>query len=106
MPDYVIDVDPAHRVFRIPIRKVVTDQVVFDAYRSVKRLAAQGGPYTTLADCSQVEDLKLTAETVRSLALGVPVVPAGRPRASGRQQQQPDKAGSVGVRLHSPKDSR
>ena len=80
MPDYVIDLDPVHGVLRITIRKVVTDQVVLDVYRSVKRLAAQGGPYTTLADCSQVEDLKLSAETIRSLALGVPAVPAGRPR--------------------------
>jgi hypothetical protein len=80
MPDYVIDLDPVHRVFRITIRKVVTDRLVLDVYRSVKRLAAQGGPYATLADCSQVEDLKLSAETVRSLALGVPAVPAGRPR--------------------------
>ena len=80
MPDYVIDLDPVHEVLRITIRKVVTDQVVLDVYRSVKRLAAQGGPYATLADCSQVEDLKLSAETIRSLALGVPAVPAGRPR--------------------------
>jgi hypothetical protein len=50
----------------------VTDQVVLDVYRSVKRLAAKGGPYVTLADCSQVEDLKLSAETIRSLALGFP----------------------------------
>jgi len=66
--------------FVSPLRKFVTDQVILDMYRSVKRLAAQGGPYATLANCSQVEDLKLSAETIRSLALGVPAVPAGRPR--------------------------
>jgi len=108
MPDYVIDLDPVHGVLRITIRKVVTDQVVLDVYRSLKRLAAKGGPYATLADCSQVEDLKLSAETIRSLALGVPAVPAGRPRVVvvnrivmyGLARMFESTRTSMGVRFH------
>jgi hypothetical protein len=80
MPDYVIDLDPIHQVLRLTIRKVLTDQVVLDAYRSIGQLASQGGPYAAIFDGSEVRDVKLSADTVRSLALGVPAVPAGRPR--------------------------
>jgi len=80
MPDYVIDLDPIHQVLRLTIRKVLTDQVVLDAYRSIGRLASQGGPYAAIFDGSEVRDVKLSADTVRSLALGAPAVPAGRPR--------------------------
>jgi hypothetical protein len=80
MPDYVIDLDPIHQVLRLTISKVLTDQVVLDAYRSIGRLASQGGPYAAIFDGSEVRDVKLSADTVRSLALGAPAVPAGRPR--------------------------
>ena len=82
MPDYVIDLDPIHQVLRLTIRKVLTDQVVLDAYRSIGRLASQGGPYAAIFDGSEVQDVKLSADTVRSLALGAPAVPAGRPRVA------------------------
>jgi hypothetical protein len=56
--------------------------MALDAYRSLGRLAAQGGPYSAIIDCSRVEDLKLSAETVRSLAMGDLAVPGGRPRVA------------------------
>jgi hypothetical protein len=80
MSDYVIDLDPVHQVLRLTMSKVLTDQVALDAYRSVGRLASQGGPYAAIFDGSEVQDVKLSADTVRSLALGAPAVPAGRPR--------------------------
>jgi hypothetical protein len=80
VPDYVIDLDPIHQVLRVTHSKVLTDQVALDAYRSLGRLAAQGGPYASITDFSQVKDMKLSADAVRSLALEAPVVPGGRPR--------------------------
>jgi hypothetical protein len=80
MSDYVIDLDPVHQVLRLTMSKVLTDQVALDAYRSIGRLASQGGPYAAIFDGSEVQDVKLSADTVRSLALGAPAVPAGRPR--------------------------
>ena len=65
---------------RLTIRKILTDHVVLDAYRSIGLLASQGGPYAAIFDGSEVQDVKLSADTVRSLALGAPAVPAGRPR--------------------------
>src|SRR5215467_3358771 len=80
MPDYVIDLDPVQQVLRVSLPKVVTDQMVRDAYHSLARLAATEGPYAAITDCSGVQDLKLSADTVRSLAHEPPAVPAGRPR--------------------------
>jgi hypothetical protein len=80
MPDYVIDLDPIHQVLRLTLREVLTDQLLLDAYHALQRLAAQGGPYAAIFDGSEVRDVKLSADTVRSLALGAPAVPAGRPR--------------------------
>jgi hypothetical protein len=82
MPDYVIDLDPTHQVLRLTIPKVLTDQVALDAYRSIGRLASHGAPYAAIFDGSKVQDVKLSADTVRSLALKAPAVPAGRPRVS------------------------
>jgi hypothetical protein len=45
MPDYVIDLNPIHLVLRVTFRKVVTNQVVLDAYHSLRRVAAHAGPY-------------------------------------------------------------
>ena len=82
MPDYVIDLDPIHQVLRLTIRKVLTDRVALEAYRAMGRLASQGGPYAAIFDGSEVRDVKLSADTVRSLALGAPAVPGGRPRVA------------------------
>jgi hypothetical protein len=80
MADYVIDLDPIHQVLRLTLREVLTDQLLLDAYGSIGRVASQGGPYAAIFDGSEVRDVKLSADTVRSLALGAPAVPAGRPR--------------------------
>src|SRR5690349_15446251 len=82
MPDYVIDLDPIHQVLRLTIGKVLTDQVVLEANSAIGRLASQGGPYAAIFDGSAVRDVKLSTDTVRSLALGAPAVPAGRPRVA------------------------
>jgi len=82
MPGYVIDLDPLHQVLRLTINEALTDQVLLDAYRSIGRLTSQGGPYAAIFDGSEVRDVKLSADTVRSIALGAPAVPAGRPRVA------------------------
>jgi len=46
----------------------LTDQVVLNAYHSIGQLASQGGPYAAIFDGSEVRDVKLSADTVRSLA--------------------------------------
>jgi hypothetical protein len=82
MSDYVIDLDPIHQVLRLTIRNVLTDQVVLDAYRSMGRLVSQGGPDAAIYDGSELRDVKLSADTVRSPALGAPAVPAERLRVA------------------------
>ena len=80
IPEYTIDLDPTHQVLRVTHGEVVTDQIALDGYRALGRLAAQGGPYALITDCSEVKELKLSADTARYLALAPPAVPAGRPR--------------------------
>ena len=80
MSAFVIDLDPIRQVLRLTIREVLTDRVVLDVYQSMMRLASRGGPYAAIFDGSKVQEVKLSADTIRNLALGVPAVPAGRPR--------------------------
>ena len=83
MENYVIDLDPVHQVFRITLPYIVTDQMAVDAYRTVGRLAAQGGPYASITDFSEVLKLKLSADTVRHLAHQAPPVSlSARPRVA------------------------
>jgi hypothetical protein len=78
--DYVVDLDPTHRVLRITVMTTVTDEVFSDLYRSVARLASEGGPYAAILDFSQTVDFPVSTETLRDFAAMRPAVPAGRPR--------------------------
>jgi hypothetical protein len=78
--DYLIDFDPTHRVIRLTVTKPLTDESLTDAYRSLSHVAANGGPYGSILDFSQVGDFSLSANTLRVLASTAPAVPVGRPR--------------------------
>jgi hypothetical protein len=81
--NYIIDLDPVHQVFRITLPYIVTDQMAVDAYRSFRRLAAQGGPYASITDFSEVLKLNLSADIVRHLAHQAPPVSLStRPRVA------------------------
>jgi hypothetical protein len=78
--DYVIDLDPTHRVLRLTVTSAFTDETWMDAYRIAKRLASQGGPYAGITDLSQVVDFRVSSDTMRTLAKSGPVLPGGRPQ--------------------------
>ena len=78
--DYVVDLDPTHRVLRTTVTTAVTDESFQEIYRSVARLSATGGPYASILDLSQVVDFPVSTETIRTFAATSPAVPGGRPR--------------------------
>jgi hypothetical protein len=78
--DYVVDLDPTHRVLRITVTTTVTDQGLKEYYRTITRLASRGGPYAAITDFSQVVDCPVSTNTIRELAATIPAVPGGRPR--------------------------
>jgi len=78
--DYVVDLDPTHRVLRTTVTTAVTDESFQEIYRSVARLSATGGPYASILDLSQVVDFPVSPETIRVFAATSPAVPGERPR--------------------------
>jgi hypothetical protein len=74
----VVDLDPTHRVLRITLTTVLTDELGWEVYRTVARLASRGGPYAAIGDLSQVVAFPISTDTVRHLAAMPPAVPAGR----------------------------
>jgi hypothetical protein len=75
--DFVVDLDPTHRVLRITITTALTDEAAKGIYQGVARLASQGGPYAAITDFSQVVSFPLSADTVRALAASAPPIPLG-----------------------------
>jgi hypothetical protein len=75
--EFVVDLDPTHRVLRITVTAALTDEAGRDIYRAVARLASRGGPYAAITDLSQVVDFPITANTVRALAATDPAIPLG-----------------------------
>ena len=78
--DYRIDLDPAHRVIRLTVTAVVTEELAEECYQSVSFIASRGGPYAAIFDLSGVIAATLSPDAVRGLAARAPAVPAGRPR--------------------------
>jgi len=78
--DYRIDLDPAHRVIRLTVTAVVTEELAEECYQSVSFIASRGGPYAAIFDLSGVTGATLSPDAVRGLAGRAPAVPAGRPR--------------------------
>jgi hypothetical protein len=75
--DFVVDLDPKHRVLRITVTTALTDKAGKEIYQAVARLASRGGPYAAITDLSQVVDFPISAETVRALAATGPAIPLG-----------------------------
>jgi len=75
--EFVVDLDPKHRVLRITVTAALTDESARNIYRAVAQLALQGGPYAVITDFSQVVDFPLSAETIRSLAASALPIPLG-----------------------------
>src|SRR5215472_17451610 len=78
--DYRIDLDPAHRVIRLTVTAVVTEELAEECYQSVSFIASRGGPYAAIFDFSAVTGTTLSPDAVRGLAGRAPAVPAERPR--------------------------
>src|SRR5215467_13093499 len=78
--DYSIDLDPEHRVIRLTIKAIVTEELAEDCYTSLSFIASRGGPYAAIFDLSGVIAATLSPDAVRGLAARAPAVPAGRPR--------------------------
>ena len=78
--DYSIDLDPEHRVIRLTIKAIVTEELAEDCYKSLSFIASRGGPYAAIFDLSGVTGTTLSPDAVRGLAGRAPAVPAGRPR--------------------------
>ena len=78
--DYVIDLDPTHRVLRATVTGAFTDEGWTELYRTTERLASQDGPYAGILDLSQAADFPISPKTIRALAATNPAIPAGRPR--------------------------
>ena len=78
--DYRIDLDPAHRVIRLTVTAVVSEELAEECYQSVSFIASRGGPYAAIFDLSGVTGTTLSPDAVRGLAGRAPAVPAGRPR--------------------------
>jgi hypothetical protein len=77
LTDYVIDLDPTHRVLRLTAGKTLTDANLVEMCTTMARFASQGGRYAAIFDGSAVVDATVSAQTVRSLAAKAPAVPAG-----------------------------
>jgi hypothetical protein len=77
LTDYVIDLAPAHRVLRLTVGKALTDAILAEMYTTMAQVASQGGPYSSIFDCSAVVESTITAPTMRRLAGESPAVPTG-----------------------------
>ena len=73
----MVDLDPIHRVLRITVTSALTDESCAEMYRTVGRLASQGGPYAAITDLSQVADFPVSSDAVKALAATAPAIPLG-----------------------------
>jgi hypothetical protein len=81
--DYVVDLDPTHRVLRITITTALTDEACTNIYRALERLGSQGGPYkAAIVDLTQVVDFPVSAETIRAFAATGQAIPGQGPRVT------------------------
>ena len=79
--DYAVDLDPTHRVLRITVATVLTDEACTNIYWGIKRLVSPAGPYKgSILDLTQVVDFPVSSDTIRALASNGPAVPGGGPR--------------------------
>jgi hypothetical protein len=79
--NYVIDLDPTHRVLRLTITTaVITEELAEDCYRSLSLVASRGGPYAAIFNLFGVTSTTLSPDAVRGMARRAPAVPRGRTR--------------------------
>jgi len=70
--DYRIDLDPTHRVLRVTVGRVLTDELAREVRQTMVRLASRGGPYAVITDLSEVEDDRLTPKSPQNWRQQVP----------------------------------
>jgi len=58
--DYRIDLDPTHRVIRLTVTAVVTEELAEACYQSLWFIASRGGPYAAIFDLSGVTGTTLS----------------------------------------------
>jgi hypothetical protein len=79
--DFVIDLDPTHRVLRLTITSaLLTNELVDACYQTLLLVSSCGDLYAAIFDLSGVTGTTLSSEAVRSLASRAPAVPEGRNR--------------------------
>jgi hypothetical protein len=79
--DYVIDLDPRHRVIRAAITApVLTEELAEEYYQSLSLFASRGGPYAAIYDFSGVTSTTLSPTAVRGFARCPYPVPGPRHR--------------------------
>ena len=75
--DYVVELDPRHRVLRATFGPVLTDEILERAYLEVREMTSTMGPVRGVADFSSVTEFQVSPEMVRKLAQNSPALPEG-----------------------------
>ena len=75
--DYVVELDPRHRVLRATFGPVLTDEILERAYLEVREMTSTMGPVRGVADFSSVAEFQVSPEMVRKLAQNSPALPEG-----------------------------
>lgn len=74
---YVIDLDPAARIVRVTVDGVLSDELLAEAYSTLKQLVSGSGPYSGIFDFSQVVEDRVSSEGIKVLAREAPVILSG-----------------------------
>lgn len=74
-PGYFMDFDPMHRVLRVTIGEIVTDDILRAADVAVRQFVATEGSCFGIFDYSAVADLEVSAGFVRTTAENAPATP-------------------------------
>jgi hypothetical protein len=83
--DYLVDLDPTHRVIRITLTtETVTLELGKDVHRFLS-LIAYRGPYASIIDLSKVTSCTIPGDAVRDFALRAPTGPEGTHVAVARE---------------------
>jgi hypothetical protein len=75
--DYLLQLDPEHKVVLITFGRVITKAAVLAVHIDVERLVAAHGPCSSIVDLSISVKSELSPQFIRSLAAMSPAVPKG-----------------------------
>jgi len=70
-----LDFDELHQVMLIRFAGRVTDEVLLSHFQRVRGWLTAHGPCSSITDFSDVTSFEVTAQAVRQLAAGAPLVP-------------------------------